>query len=140
MLLIRIFMAVLLAGSLWSCQTDTTSPDSDSADFGAFYQRFLADSLYQMRHITFPLEGLPPHAATEELSGDFRWQPGDWVVHRVLDQQQTGFESALIRLDDDLIVERITHKREPYAMERRFAKMGQEWYLIYYAGLNEVAQ
>ena len=28
-------------------------------DFVAFYERFLQDSLYQMEHINFPLEGIP---------------------------------------------------------------------------------
>ena len=27
-------------------------------------------------------------------------------------------------------------KKEKAAMERRFVKLGNDWYLIYYAGLN----
>lgn len=61
-------------------------------------------------------------------------------MHRVIDQERTGFRSELINLENDLIVERIVHRRDPFVIERRFAKMGQEWYLIYYAALNEVAQ
>ena len=38
--------------------------------------------------------------------------------------------------DDKLIVERIETIATNLAMERRFAKMGTEWYLIYYSGMN----
>ena len=44
-------------------------------DFLVFYDRFHSDSVYQLSHILFPLEGLPPD--TDSLtasSGTFRWQ------------------------------------------------------------------
>lgn len=137
---VRFLGVVLVMASLGSCQSGVSSNEGEVADFGAFYQRFLSDSLYQLAHITFPLEGLPPHASEEELAGGFRWEKSDWVMHRVIDQERTGFRSELINLENDLIVERIVHRRDPFVIERRFAKMGQEWYLIYYAALNEVAQ
>ena len=35
-----------------------------------------------------------------------------------------------------MVVEYIVHKNGKFGMERRFAKFGDEWNLIYYAGLN----
>ena len=43
-------------------------------DFVAFYEKFHADSAYQMAHIQFPLEGYPAQADSSVLAkGDFRW-------------------------------------------------------------------
>jgi hypothetical protein len=36
------------------------------------------------------------------------------------------------------MVERIVHQSGEYGMMRRFARLGGQWYLIYYAGLNSI--
>lgn len=105
-------------------------------DFSAFYERFLRDSLYQMEHITFPLEGLPSNAAGADA--DFRWQRENWRVHHPIDEQ-SGFRSEFTRLGD-IVIENIVHESGEYGMMRRFAKLDDgEWHLIYYVGLNPLS-
>ncbi|MCB0630515.1 MAG: hypothetical protein R2824_12985 [Saprospiraceae bacterium] len=105
-------------------------------DFLDFYQRFLTDSLYQMEHILFPLQGLPDKADSTVLAeNNFRWQMDDWVMHRPIDKE-SGFSVNLQPVTETIIKEQIQHESGLYGMERRYAFMDDGWYLIYYAGLN----
>ncbi len=109
-------------------------------DFIDFYERFLADSLYQMEHINFPLEGIPDNALKDNaLQADFRWQKDNWIMHRPIQEDSTGFSSTFSQLGP-IIIEEILHESGQYGMLRRFANSGEEWRLIYYAGLNPLQQ
>lgn len=132
-------LCMVAIGSLTACERAMESPTGPSDDFGDFYRRFLSDADYQLAHITFPLEGLPP-SATEADLGSFYWQREDWQIHRPFDPEATGFKTEFIPIGKDVMVERITHKDKAYGMMRRYARLGDDWYLIYYAGLNELSQ
>jgi len=109
-------------------------------EFETFYQKFHTDSIFQKEHILFPLKGLPTNADSAILkSGDFYWQEEDWVTQHLVDPS-SGFTPTVLPIDSALIIERIMYKDKQYAMERRFAKMNGEWKLIYYAGVNRIAQ
>ncbi len=109
------------------------------ADFLAFYQRFHQDSLFQMEHIAFPLPGLPDRADSLTLSrNDFRWERHNWRMHRPFDFELGDFRRTFIPFNENMVEERILHRNGRYAMVRRFARMGGEWHLIYYAGLNRL--
>jgi len=114
---------------------------SEAADFGTFYEQFHRDPAYQLQHITFPLEGLPSDADAETITlGNFQWQEEDWEIQRAIDFENSEFKQELIKFGDDLVIEKILHQSGEYGAIRRFAKMGEEWYLIYYAGLNRIEQ
>lgn len=109
-------------------------------DFQRFYERFLNDSLYQMEHINFPLEGIPDNALSKsDPSTSFRWQQDQWTMHRPIVSDSTGFSSQFSQLGP-IIIEEILHESGQYGMLRRFANNGEEWRLIYYAGLNPLKQ
>jgi hypothetical protein len=135
----------------WSCKNSspetaakqetpaTTDVASLPPGFSEFYQRFHGDSLYQMEHIIFPLEGLPPDADSLSIAGgSFRWQQEDWVMHRQVDFQMSDFNRELIPVNELMVLERIVHKNGQFGMVRRFALVAGEWHLIYYAGLNRL--
>lgn len=137
----NIFLNLILSTSLfaWGCSRVDEQPAVD--DFNAFYERFHSDPDYQMAHISFPLEGLPSNADAETIAaGDFRWEAEDWQLHQPFNAENTEFERAFISFGDDLVIEKITHKNGQFGTVRRFAKLGGEWYLIYYAGLNRMEQ
>lgn len=114
--------------------------DTLPEDFVTFYERFLQDSLYQMEHINFPLEGIPDNALKDnETLTDFRWQAEHWIMHRPIEKDGTGFSSSFSQLGP-IIIEEILHESGQYGMLRRFANSGDEWRLIYYAGLNPLKQ
>lgn len=141
--MVRIITALLLAALLFSA----CGPNTDSAaatpgmpvevgdDFRAFYDRFLTDSVYQLEHIQFPVPGLPNNATGDDP--DFRWTRESWALHRPNDADQTGFSSRFTPIGDDLVVEQLVHSGSGMMLERRFARLDDEnWYLIYYAGMN----
>jgi hypothetical protein len=120
--------------------SESSSVDVVLSDFNDFYDRFHQDSIYQKEHILFPLQGLPSDADSTTLRNrNFKWTEETWTVQNEIDPR-SGFSSTILPVDSALVIEQIMHKTGQYAMERRFAKMGGEWMLIYYAGLNRVKQ
>ena len=110
------------------------------ADFEQFYEAFHGDSVFQLAHIMFPLEGLPPNVDSTTMAGNFRWQKENWVLHRPFNAMDGAFIRDYRVLGDELVIEDIQHESGRYGMERRFAKYDDGWYLIYYAGMNELVQ
>ena len=114
---------------------------STSDEFETFYKRFHEDSIYQINHITFPLAGLPPQADSATIvNEDFRWQKDNWVMQKNFDLENEEFTKEFAEIGNSMIIEQITHKTGQFGMQRRFAKIGDEWQLIYYSALNRIAE
>lgn len=135
-----------LLGGLYACQSAAESesgnqlqvPEELPQSFADFYDRFLTDSIYQMEHILFPLQGLPDKADSATIAGNsFRWQLEDWKLHGPI-SANSDFSVTFRPLSETIIQENIRHESGVYAMERRYAEFDDGWYLIYYAGLNSV--
>lgn len=108
-------------------------------DFLTFYEQFHADSIFQVNHITWPLDGLPSNADSATLvDGNYKWTPENWVFHRPLDEGNQEFTRQQSTFGDGMVIEIIKHQSGQYGMIRRFAKLGDEWHLIYYAGMNKI--
>ena len=144
---LAIFLLAFVACNNSSADQAATPPPStpkeeiDLSDFYSFYKQFHSDSLFQIDHIVFPLEGLPNKVDSLTIaSGDFRWQKEDWIMHRPVDYEMSDFKRQIIPLSDEMVIERIVHESGQYGMIRRFSKIVDEWYLIYYAGVNQLAQ
>ncbi|NND09391.1 MAG: hypothetical protein HKN87_23710 [Saprospiraceae bacterium] len=136
----KLIYSLSLLFILSACSESDQSSGSNAAesdDFEAFYQRFHADSLFQMEHIAFPLAGLPIHADSLEDARSFFWQEDNWVLHRAFDERLTGYERSRKRFGSNIIIETIVQKDTDIGMIRRFAKMDDEWILIYYAAMNQ---
>ena len=101
-----------------------------SADFAEFYELFHTDSTFQVEHIAWPLDG-NLQAAEDGGSVDVQWKPEDWVMHKPL-ELGTSFVREIDNSSPDLVIERIKTKEGSYIIERRFAKFGDMWTLIYY--------
>lgn len=131
-----VFMIIGMVGCKDKAPIDDDSSNSLPKDFITFYDRFLADSIYQIEHISFPLEGIPDNVANYPGFDDtFRWQAATWVMHRPFDLKANGFTSTFKQLGP-IIIEEIRHESGQFGMLRRFSNNGEEWTLIYYAGLN----
>ena len=108
--------------------------------FLTFYQRFHDDSLYQMEHVIFPLQGIPSAADSTTISDDnFRWQQEDWVMHHPIEDGGTQFSRSFKKISNEMVIENIRIAGGQYGMQRRFSKSGDDWYLIYYAAVNRLA-
>src|SRR5687768_182524 len=111
-----------------------TLPD----DFVSFYDKFHTDSQFQMDHIIFPLEGLP--SSIEDIdtlpTERFFWQREDWKKHNHFTDPSGQFEHWFEVRGDRIIEHWVQMKGTNLVMKRRFAKMEEDWYLIYYAGMK----
>lgn len=127
---------LLALAALSACRSRAKA---DFSDFAVFYEKFHQDSAFQMAHIQFPMQGLPDNADSATLaSNTFRWEPSNWKINKPIDFEKSGFSQQVQPLGDGLVIEKIVHESGKYAMLRRFAKLDDQWYLIYYAGLNPV--
>ena len=140
----RFVLATLFATTLFlACRPggapQEALPPVDLSDFYAFYQIFHIDTNFQREHIIFPLQGLPANADSLTIAGnDFTWTADTWKWHRPVDFETSEFTRELTPLGEDIVVEMIVHRNGQTGMLRRFAKMDDEWYLIYFADLNRV--
>lgn len=112
--------------------------ESLPAGFMTFYEKFHADSIYQVDHIRFPLEGMPS-VSDYSVPTDFHWDLNDWVMHRPFTESEE-FNREFTVLDSTIVIEKIRLKNNEYGMERRFARFGNEWQLIYYAAMNKLVK
>jgi hypothetical protein len=106
--------------------------------FDDFYRQFHSDSTYQMAHILFPMEGIPPMADSTFVESAFRWTEENWSIHRAFDFSNSDYEQKLEAFGEEVIVETILHRSGKFGMLRRFAKMDGAWYLIYCADMNPI--
>ena len=136
------FLCLIACNNQQQENTDDAIGDVELPNgFSEFYQRFHSDSTFQMDHIIFPLEGVPDNADKETIdAGEFRWQRKDWSLMHPVDYQMSEYQRQFIPLTDEMVVERILHKNGQFGMVRRFAIISDEWHLIYYAGVNRLAQ
>ena len=111
-----------------------TLPD----DFVTFFERFHTDSAFQLEHIIFPLEGLPGSIEETDTIATQRyfWQRQDWVKHNPFTDPAHQFEHWYEVLDTRLIEHWVQLKGTKMVIQRRFAKLDDGWYLIYYAGMR----
>ena len=120
-----------------SCKRNTTSTnDTDSAyvskEFKEFYDKFGSDSIFQMEHIVFPLEGA--RAMTDpgdSLDVEVLWQPDEWVIQKTFNDLNGQFSQEFFDLSG-IVIERIADTSGKFTMERRFGKLSSGWHLIYY--------
>ena len=123
-------------------QSEVTEETTDSLklpeDFAAFYDRFHTDSQYQMDHITFPLEGLPNSTGDGDTlpTQRFFWQRDDWQLHNHFTDPSNQFDHWYEMLNDRIIEHWVQMKGTNLMIRRRFAKLDDDWYLIYYAGMR----
>lgn len=119
---------------------ESTSSAKLTNGFIQFYDRFHSDSAYQMEHIVFPLEGIPAGLEDGVIPENFSWQKEDWKLHKLFDGSDGKFVQTLDEVGNALVIDQIKDAAGDYGMQRRFAKMGDEWFLIYYAGINALVK
>ena len=140
----QVFTGLMLSLCILACQSDNANYSAESEatalEFQEFYDQFHADSSYQMAHIVFPLQGLPTNAdSTTVAEGGFYYQASDWKLNQAFDEATTGFKSHFKMLAPQIIEETTVDRTGRFGMVRRWAKMSDEWMLIYFTGLNVIS-
>ncbi len=132
---ISLLCLLIACGGDSGSSTATTEPIEDVNGFAAFYEKFHSDSIFQMEHIRFPLEGVPSVAnTTYDGTSTFYWQKDNWSMHRPIDLS-TGEFTREFDMSPIMVEERITNAQK-FRLVRRFYYSNNEWALIYYADLN----
>lgn len=147
MKLLPVFFGVCLG---WmACKQSQNAPKVESvstaevqlpADFNSFYEKFHTDSLYQMAHIAWPLQGDKSEQvdSTHYNKANTVWQQSSWRMHRPVDYGSGDYKRQIQTLGDGLVIEYILITAGGYGIERRFAKQPDgEWNLIYYSDMQE---
>ena len=106
--------------------------------FITFYEKFHRDSLFQLTHTRFPLEGIPEREAGQKNVDDFYWQKESWTLHRSFNAMEGSYIRDFLPVGKDMVIEKIRHAKANYGMQRHFSKDGDDWYLIFYAAMNEL--
>jgi len=119
--------------------TSTYEPASLPEGFRKFYEKFHQDSSFQLAHIRFPLEGVPEREEAETDLDNFYWKKNNWTIHQGFDAMDGAFIRDFQPVGADLVIEQIRHASANYGMQRRFSRDGDDWFLIYYAAMNELA-
>ncbi len=103
-------------------------------DFVEFLDTFSKDSIYQLNHIVFPLEG-EVRAPGENVDSmiPYKWRKYKWQLHHEFNNYDSIFTRKFIIFNENTIIEKTTAVNGLFQMERRFAKMGNDWNLIYYS-------
>lgn len=89
-------------------------------DFPSFYAKFHVDPEFQLNSIQFPLSG----------EGDERWTAENWEIHKPFNDN--GEFKRDIENIAGIITETIMDNNGMFYIVRRFAKLGNEWKLIFY--------
>lgn len=124
-------------------QTSQQAEGQLPPDFEAFYRRFHTDSLFQIEHIVWPLQGL---TAVETDGGNLQkqavyWELKTWRMHRPVNFGSGEFKRRVEVLGDELVVEHISYAAANFGLERRFVRRSDgDWELIYYADILEGGQ
>ena len=107
-------------------------------DFNAFYEQFHRDSLYQMAHIVWPLQG----DERVEVDSMYQIKPKYWEA-ATRRMHRSNFDAKDYRVErkaigDVMVVERILTKLGNYGIERRFAKQPDgARNMIFYSDIRE---
>jgi hypothetical protein len=140
----RFATLIFVVLSLSACKNEQKLPQEETKDlpedFVKFYNKFHNDSLFQVAHIEFPLEGYPSgNLKDSTLNGaEFRWTADKWQMHRLATFDGTQFTRTFESPMPIVVNEIIIQKQNGYGTLRRFLKRGDEWHLIFYSDMNRL--
>lgn len=129
---------LLVLGLIYGCKSKEKQGELPGLpeDFEVFYTKFHTDSLYQMEHIVFPLEGHVRLLENQiEIINPVTWEADEWEMHKPFNDHGGTFTRKYL-MTENVVIEKINDKSNFFKMERRFAKFGDSWSLIYYGANN----
>lgn len=126
-------LTALVFVTIISCKQNQEEAKTEiPADFVEFYELFHTDTIYQVDHIQFPLEGMPALTPGSDLEGfKFWWERIGWKMHKPFNDNGGTFHRNFSNFAG-IITESISDDSGQFTMERRFTKMDGEWTLIWY--------
>lgn len=105
------------------------SVDSIPAEFISFYEKFITDSVFQLKHIRFPLEG-----GIYECEETFNWVKSEWRFMN-LDFRKDFYnelDNNTISYNNTSLIYKNYRKEIGLLSEMRFEKINDIWYLVFF--------
>jgi hypothetical protein len=136
--------------AIFACKPKQTTPDSaattvarePSAEFMEFYKKFHQDSVFQMEHIVWPLEGntVKETDSLKMVRIPIKFEATEWKMHKPLELAGSDYvrEWSFFSDSDDMFEETIKYSAANFGMRRRWAKIAGEWHLIFYSDMQEI--
>jgi len=134
-----VFISILMLGCKPDKKLSTQESNTLPADFISFYEKFHRDSVFQMAHIQFPLDGLPSQADST-MTGLYKYTPENWTFQTLKGFNETDFTRRFESPIPELVNESIIQKGVGFGTYRRFYKRSGEWKLIYYSDVNKISE
>ncbi len=132
-----LFFFALFSLVLFQCKSEPEKKEAEYSklpkDFVEFYDKFHEDSVFQIEHITFPLEGATriPNSDIDSMI-PYKWRKENWKIHKKFENFDDIFTRSFYLLGDDAVIENIIGVDSLFQMQRRFSKLHSGWHLIYY--------
>ena len=101
-------------------------------DFVGFFTKFHSDSVFQLNHISFPLDGFIRSPESDSMI-PYKWRKNKWKLHNKFDNYDNIFTRKFYIFDENTVIEKITGIDSLFQMQRRFVKMHNGWNLIHYS-------
>ncbi|MDF1698944.1 MAG: hypothetical protein P1U56_24025 [Saprospiraceae bacterium] len=130
----KIKMGASVANAEKATTTTEVYLNSLPDDFYPFYDKFHTDSLFQVEHILFPLQGISKSSDSTKIGEKTEWKLENWVLHRPFNSQEGTFKREFTNIGG-IITETISANGGLFSLEKRYVKLNNEWHLIYYQEL-----
>ncbi len=102
-------------------------------NFDEFNVRFHTDSIFQLARITFPIGG-------KSINGfeKHEWKLENWEMLKncVVEKSATKDYKHSLTKSDTLVVEKYWIPESGFEVERKFKRINNKWFLIYYNDVN----
>ncbi|NQU31869.1 MAG: hypothetical protein HQ521_01430 [Bacteroidetes bacterium] len=124
---ITVVISMTSCKSIKNKRTNDLAAESSIENFDEFYNRFHADSLFQMSRIKFPLKG-----NKVDFEGEKKWSGKNWITMktRIYDVDTSEFQTDYKKTDISFI-QKFWIEDSGYFSEYRFNLIHKKWYLIY---------
>lgn len=126
-----VFLLIMSFYLLSSCGS-SKKMITENEDFDAFYEKFHADTDFQMERIIFPLEG-----KSVDADGEREWTPSNWIPMKVeiydvdTDKYKTSYNKT-----ENTFTQKFWLPGTGFSAEYRFEKRNGKWFLVYASDTN----
>ncbi len=102
--------------------------DINDSSFISFYKNYFNDSIYQIEHTQFPLEG-----AYYEYDIEKKWKKEKWYFLKNLPSElDTSLYNIQLKKENERVIEDIELKESGFSIQFQYQKIKEKWHLVYY--------
>jgi len=130
-------MIILALVAITCCKTAKIASTDKPAriiaeDFDRFYQKFHADSVFQLSRIKYPLGGYRADGVDE-----YKWTKGNIpLMKTMIYDVDTTIYKVTYKKTESQFIQKVWLENSGFSSESRFRLIKNRWYLVYVLDLN----